>query len=203
MLYSQIKPLCIIKIILASIQQFITTGYSVLIIQLSQYHPPEVWSVFKPSPSGLLKVFSAFYSTLESDESRTNSLDITAEFQRTSAHSSSANLKRSYLNQSFTRRSFKIAMTRSLKKSTGELCGLCKKLNKMRREIELAGLTFLPQSLPQILPSLKRSTYTKITLFSFPLKEGRDMHNWGLDHMLQSEFKTGWRCSVCVSWAIL
>lgn len=75
---------------------------STLIIELLPHHPPALWSVFKRLLSGLLKLFNAFYSNLELDESGTNSLDITAEFQRTPAHSSSANLKKRYLNQSVT-----------------------------------------------------------------------------------------------------
>lgn len=92
-------------------------GCSTLIIELLLHHPSVLWRVFKHLPSGLLKLFNAFYSNFELDESGTNSLDITAEFQRTPAPSSSANLKRRYLNQSVTQQVFQNSNDTLLKKN--------------------------------------------------------------------------------------
>lgn len=58
---------------------------------------------------------------------------------------------------------------------------------------ELAALTLTDRL--RMSRQLKRSPSTEITLCSLPLKEGSDMHNWGLDHMLRSKFRPGWCCS--------
>lgn len=71
---------------------------STLIIELLLSLPPALWSIFKHFSSEFLKLFNIFYSNIELDESGTSSLDITTEFETMSVHSSSANLKGTYLN---------------------------------------------------------------------------------------------------------
>lgn len=65
---------------------------------------------------------------------------------------------------------------------------------RMKTKLEGIGISRANTYKPAV-NVLKGSPWTKITRCSLALKEGTDMHNWGSDHMLQSEFRTGWwRC---------
>lgn len=100
---------------------------STLIIELLLPLPPALWSIFKHLPIETLKLFSIFYSNTELDESGTSSPDITTEFQTMSVHSSSANLKRTYLNHSVTQYVFQNSNGNCLKKTfTRKVYDLCR-----------------------------------------------------------------------------
>lgn len=71
-------------------------------------------------------------------------------------------------------------------------CKRGEKGNQVRTKTKLKGIVISRANTCEAAVNvLKGSPCTKITLRSLPLKEGKGMHNWGSDHTLQSEFRTG------------